>query len=86
MHKGPPMERTRLVTRMKIGPRFFFARALAPSRALVEAAGYCRSKSESQHSSQPSEQGKGRTSPPVPKPMIPRAMVSIQKKPSILSA
>lgn len=41
MHKGPPMERTRLVTRMKMGPRFFFARALAPSRALVEAAGYC---------------------------------------------
>jgi len=54
--KGPPKERGRFVTRIKIGPRRERVYSLAASEAEVEAAGY---------------------SPPVPKPMMPREMVSI---------
>lgn len=38
--KGPPKERGRLVTRMKIGPLFLSVYALADSEADVEEAGY----------------------------------------------
>lgn len=38
--KGPPKESGRLVTRMKIGPRFFRACSLTASEADVDDAGY----------------------------------------------
>lgn len=40
MAKGPPKDRGRLVTRMKIGPRDLRDRSFAASEAEVEDAGY----------------------------------------------
>lgn len=37
---GPPNERGRLVTRMKIGPRFLSVNSFAASEAEVDDAGY----------------------------------------------
>jgi hypothetical protein len=37
---GPPKDRGRLVTRIKIGPRFFKVCSLAASDAEVDEAGY----------------------------------------------
>ena len=62
--RGTPKVRGRLVTRMKIVPRFFSAYAFADSEAEVDEAGY---------------------SPPVPKPVMPRAMVNIQNMPEIVT-
>lgn len=38
--KGPPKASGRLVTRMKIGPRFFRVNSLAASEAELDEAGY----------------------------------------------
>lgn len=38
--KGPPKDRGKLVTRMKMGPRYFGVCSLAASDAEVEDAGY----------------------------------------------
>ena len=38
---GPPTERGRFVTRIKIGPRFFRVNSFADSEAEVDDAGYC---------------------------------------------
>ena len=38
--RGPPKDNGRLVTRMKMGPRFFKVRSFAASDADVDEAGY----------------------------------------------
>lgn len=61
--RGPPKDKGRFVTKMKIGPRCSRRLSLAASLADVDEAGY---------------------SPPVPKPVTPRATVNIQNMPMMV--
>ena len=81
---GPPNVRGRLVTRMKIGPLCLSVYAFADSEADVEDAGSAGENFYQHESRTVMESSHNVHSPPVPKPVMPRATVSIQNMPTML--